>query len=131
MEDNIEGFESDIQEKEEQNSEEGNIDSEDEINENNIDEEDMNENNNDEEEMNENISDADESENEGLNHGRFNEHIFKYNTNEFEKENIIKILLDSNLIYKKPKCDKCQSFMNLTKNKKKLDGYMWRCKKKS
>ena len=90
----------------------------------------MNENNNDEEAINENINETNESENEDLNQGRINELTFKYNSNEFEKENIIKILLDSNLIYNKPKCDKCQSFLNLTKNKKNLDGYMWRCKKK-
>ena len=118
MKDSIKGFESDIQEKYEQNSEEDNIDNEEEMKENNSDEEGMNENNNNvKEEMNENISDADESEIEGVKKGNINEVAFKYNDNNIKIEKIIKFLLDSNLINNKPICDKYQSFMNFTKNK--------------
>ena len=128
MKDSIKGFESDIQEKYEQNSEEDNIDNEEEMKENNSDEEGMNENNNNvKEEMNENISDADESEIEGVKKGNINEVAFKYNDNNFKIEKIIKFLLDSNLINNKQYTINAKALWTLPK---KIDDYMWRCKKR-
>jgi len=55
---------------------------------------------------------------------------FKYDKKDFDKENIFQFLLENNILKNKPLCEKCQEPMNLVSNKQRVDGKIWRCKKK-
>ena len=55
---------------------------------------------------------------------------FKYNEEEFKKENVIKLLMDNNILKNNIMCDICDHPMNLVNIKNRIDGKIWRCKKK-
>ena len=55
---------------------------------------------------------------------------FKYNEGDFEKDKIFKFLCDNNILLQNPICEKCNKIMKLSKNKKRIDGKIWRCTKK-
>ena len=66
------------------------------------------------------MRDEEESENIG----------FKYDENDFRKDNIINFLFDNKLLKNNPICYKCHQQMKLVKDKKRVDGRIWRCSKK-
>ena len=55
---------------------------------------------------------------------------FKYNEEEFKMENILQFLIQNNIIKNNPICEICDHPMKLVKIKKRIDGKIWRCKKK-
>ena len=55
---------------------------------------------------------------------------FKYNEEEFKKENILKFLFELNILKNNLICEVCEHPMNLVNIKNRIDGKIWRCKKK-
>ena len=55
---------------------------------------------------------------------------FKYNEEEFKMENILQFLIQNDIIKNNPICEICDHPMKLVKIKKRIDGKIWRCKKK-
>ena len=55
---------------------------------------------------------------------------FKYNEEEFKKENVIKILMDNTIFKNKSICDICDHSMNLVNIKNRIDAKIWRCLKR-
>ena len=55
---------------------------------------------------------------------------FKYNELEFQKRKILDFLFENDLIKNNPKCEVCDNQMKLVKMKSRIDGKIWRCKKK-
>ena len=56
---------------------------------------------------------------------------FKYNELEFQKRKILDFLFENDLIKNNPKCEVCDNQMKLVKMKSRIDGKIWRCKKKA
>ena len=79
----------------------------------------------------ENNQESNSSEEEIEEEGIFLNNIhFKYNEEEFKKENILKFLFDNNILKNNLICEVCEHPMNLVNIKKRIDGKIWRCKKK-
>ena len=55
---------------------------------------------------------------------------FKYNELEFQKRKILDFLFEHYLIKNNPKCEVSDNQMKLVKMKSRIDGEIWRCKKK-
>ena len=55
---------------------------------------------------------------------------FKYNEEKCQKENILKFLTDNNILANNPICKVCDLPMKLVNIKTRIDGKIWRCKKK-
>ena len=81
--------------------------------------------------LEENNQESNSSEEEIEEEGIFLNNIhFKYNEEEFKKENILKFLFDNNILKNNLICEVYEHPMNLVNLKKRIDGKIWRCKKK-
>ena len=80
-----------------------------------------------EEHIHENNSSDEEIEEEEIILNNIN---LKYNEEEFKTENILKFLFDNNILKNNLICEICDHPMNLVNIKNRIDGKIWRCKKK-
>ena len=80
-----------------------------------------------EENIHENNSSDEEIEEEEIILNNIN---LKYNEEEFKTENILKFLFDNNILKNNLICEICDHPMNLVNIKNRIDGKIWRCKKK-
>ena len=83
----------------------------------------------------ENMNEENELQNEDENIEMQNEEdseseVFIYDEEDFQKDNIIKFLLDNKILKNNPICYKCHRPMKLVNDKLRVDGKIWRCSKK-